>query len=118
MPGVGAGVPARRLGGDRRAVGFRSGGQPLSRINRCRPNATGGGSRRGRCSERTETSDAAVEPGVANEAIAKHLGIKIGAPVVVAWRVTSSEHDEVLEYVRAIYRGDGFALTIRRHKIS
>jgi GntR family transcriptional regulator len=63
-------------------------------------------------------ADAAIEPGIADEAIAKHLGIKIGAPVVVAWRVTSSEHDEVLEYVRAIYRGDGFALTVRHHKIS
>lgn len=63
-------------------------------------------------------ADAAIEPGVADEAIAKHLGIKVGAPVVVAWRVTSSEQDEVLEYVRAIYRGDGFALTVRRHKIS
>jgi GntR family transcriptional regulator len=63
-------------------------------------------------------ADAAIEPGVADEVIAKHLGIKVGAPVVVAWRVTSSEHDEVLEYVRAIYRGDGFALTVRRHKIS
>jgi GntR family transcriptional regulator len=63
-------------------------------------------------------ADAAIEPGVADEAISKHLGIKVGAPVVVAWRVTSSEQDEVLEYVRAIYRGDGFALTVRRHKIS
>ena len=63
-------------------------------------------------------ADAAIEPGVADEAIANHLGIKVGAPVVVVWRVTSSEHDEVLEYVRAIYRGDGFALTVRRHKIS
>jgi GntR family transcriptional regulator len=63
-------------------------------------------------------ADAAIEPGVADKIIAKHLGIKIGAPVVVTWRVTSSEQDEVLEYVRAIYRGDGFALTVRRHKIS
>ena len=63
-------------------------------------------------------ADAAIEPGVANDAIAKHLNIKVGAPVVVAWRVTSSEQDEVLEYVRSIYRGDGFALTVRRHKIS
>lgn len=63
-------------------------------------------------------ADAAIEPGVADDAIAKHLGIKVGAPVVVAWRVTSSEQDEVLEHVRAIYRGDGFALTLRRHKIS
>jgi GntR family transcriptional regulator len=63
-------------------------------------------------------ADAAIEPGVADEAIANYLNIKIGAPVVVAWRVTSSERDEVLEYVRAIYRGDGFALTLRRHKIS
>ena len=63
-------------------------------------------------------ADAAIEPGIADKTIAKHLGIKTGAPVVVAWRVTSSEHDEILEYVRAIYRGDGFALTVRHHKIS
>ena len=63
-------------------------------------------------------ADAAIEPSVADEAIAKHLGIKMGAPVVVAWRVTSSEQDEVLEYVRSVYRGDGFALTVRRLKIS
>ncbi len=63
-------------------------------------------------------ADAAIEPGVADEVIAKHLGIKVGAPVVIAWRVTSSEQDEVLEYVKAIYRGDGFVLTVRRHKIS
>ncbi len=63
-------------------------------------------------------ADAAIEPAVADEAIAEHLDIKVGAPVVVAWRVTSSEQDEVLEYVRSIYRGDGFALTVRRHKIS
>lgn len=63
-------------------------------------------------------ADAAIEPGIADETIAKHLDVKVGAPVVVAWRVTSSEQDEVLEYVRSIYRGDGFALTVRRHKIS
>ena len=63
-------------------------------------------------------ADAAIEPDVADEATALLLDIKAGAPVVVAWRVTSSEQDEVLEYVKAIYRGDGFALTLRRHKIS
>lgn len=63
-------------------------------------------------------ADAAIEPGVADEVIAKHLDIEVGTPVVIAWRVTSSEQDEVLEYVRSIYRGDGFALTVRRHKIS
>ena len=62
-------------------------------------------------------ADAAIEPDVADAAVAKHLGIKAGAPVVVAWRVTSSEFDDVLEYVRAIYCGDDFALTVRRHKI-
>lgn len=62
-------------------------------------------------------ADAAIEPSVADETIAKHLEIKVGAPVVVAWRVTSSEQDDVLEYVKSIYRGDGFALTLRRHKI-
>ena len=63
-------------------------------------------------------ADAAIEPGVADAVIAKHLEIKVGTPVVVTWRVTSSEQDEVLEYVRSIYRGDGFALTVRRHKIT
>lgn len=63
-------------------------------------------------------ADAAIEPGVADKIIAKHLDIRVGTPVVVAWRVTSSEQDEVLEYVRSVYRGDGFALTVRRHKIS
>lgn len=62
-------------------------------------------------------ADAAIEPGVADARIAGLLEIPVGAPVVVAWRVTSSEHDEVLEYVRAVYRGAGFALTLRRHKI-
>ena len=62
-------------------------------------------------------ADAAIEPDVADEDSAKLLGIKMGAPVVVAWRVTSSEQDEILEFVRSIYRGEGFALTVRRHKI-
>ena len=62
-------------------------------------------------------ADAAIEPAVATQEIAERLEIERGAPVVVAWRVTSSEHDEVLEYVRSIYSGAGFALTVRRHKI-
>ena len=63
-------------------------------------------------------ADAALEPDVADFAVASYLGIEAGAPVIVAWRVTSSEHDQVLEYVRSVYRGDGFTLTVRRHKIS
>ena len=62
-------------------------------------------------------ADAALEPATADAELAGHLGIAVGAPVAIAWRVTSSEQDEVLEYVRSVYRGDGFALTIRRHKI-
>ena len=62
-------------------------------------------------------ADAALEPGSADKELAGHLDIALGAPVVIAWRVTSSEQDEVLEYVRSVYRGDDFALTIRRHKI-
>ncbi len=62
-------------------------------------------------------ADAALEPSTADTELAGHLGMAVGAPVVIAWRVTSSEQDQVLEYVRSVYRGDGFALTIRRHKI-
>jgi GntR family transcriptional regulator len=62
-------------------------------------------------------ADAAIEPGIADAETAALLEIGAGTPVVVAWRVTSSEHDQVLEYVRSIYSGEGFALTVRRHKI-
>jgi GntR family transcriptional regulator len=62
-------------------------------------------------------ADAAIEPGIADAELAAHLKIDLGAPVVIAWRVTSSEQDQVLEFVRSVYRGDGFALTIRRHRI-
>jgi DNA-binding GntR family transcriptional regulator len=62
-------------------------------------------------------ADAAIEPAVATAETAALLDIEVGAPVVVAWRVTSSEQDQVLEYVRSVYSGAGFALTVRRHKI-
>ena len=44
--------------------------------------------------------------------------MKVGKSVVVAWRVTSNEHDKVLEYVRTIHRIDGFAFIVRRHRIA
>ncbi|MEY8099307.1 GntR family transcriptional regulator [Falsihalocynthiibacter sp. S25ZX9] len=62
-------------------------------------------------------ADVAIEPSTADADLAAQLEIEVGAPVVVAWRVTSSEQDQVLEFVRSVYRGDGFALTINRHKL-
>lgn len=62
-------------------------------------------------------ADAAIEPSSADEQLSKLLDIERGAPVITAWRVTSTELDEVLEYVRSVYRGDGFTLTVKRHKL-
>ena len=62
-------------------------------------------------------ADAAIEPASADADFAAHLKVAVGAPVIIAWRVTSSEHDDILEYVRSVYRSEGLALTIHRHRI-
>ncbi len=48
---------------------------------------------------------------------AGHLQIAPDAPVLAVWRVTATDTDQVCEYVRSIYRGDGFMLNINRYRL-
>ncbi len=48
---------------------------------------------------------------------ARHLQIEPGAPVLAVWRVTATDTDQVCEYVRSIYRGDGFMLHVNRYRL-
>lgn len=63
-------------------------------------------------------TDALLEPAAATKDQAKHLRIKPGAPVLVAWRVTLAVNDQVIEFVRSVYRGSNFALHIGRYRLS
>lgn len=62
-------------------------------------------------------ADALFEPAAATEEEALHLQIESGAPVLAVWRVTATDSDQVCEYVRSIYRGDGFMLHINRYRL-
>lgn len=62
-------------------------------------------------------ADAVLEPIAASDAEAELLGVDAGAPLMIAWRVSSTEQDEVAEYVESTYRGGGFTLSINRYKL-
>ena len=62
-------------------------------------------------------ADALFEPVAATEDEARHLQIAPGAPVLAVWRVTATDTDQVCEYVRSIYRGDGFMLHVSRYQL-
>jgi GntR family transcriptional regulator len=62
-------------------------------------------------------ADALFEPVAATAEEAFHLQIEAGAPVLAVWRVTATDTDQVCEYVRSIYRGDGFMLHINRYRL-
>lgn len=62
-------------------------------------------------------ADALFEPLAASEDEARHLQIAPGAPVLAVWRVTATDTDQVCEYVRSVYRGDGFMLHINRYRL-
>ena len=62
-------------------------------------------------------ADALFEPVAATAEEAHHLQITPGAPVLAVWRVTATETDQVCEYVRSIYRGDGFMLHVNRYRL-
>jgi len=62
-------------------------------------------------------ADALFEPVAASAEEARYLEVEIGAPVLAVWRVTATFSDQVCEYVRSVYRGDGFVLHINRYRI-
>lgn len=62
-------------------------------------------------------ADALFEPVAATSEEAHHLRIAAGAPVLAVWRVTATDTDQVCEYVRSVYRGDGFMLHVNRYRL-
>jgi len=62
-------------------------------------------------------ADALFEAMAATSEEARHLQIEPDAPVLVVWRVTATDTDQVCEYVRSIYRGDGFMLHVNRYRL-
>lgn len=51
-----------------------------------------------------------IEPTVTNEEEAEVLGVPVHAPAFLFERVTTSDSEEVVEFVRSIYRGDRYRL--------
>ncbi|MEQ1522497.1 MAG: GntR family transcriptional regulator [Aestuariivirga sp.] len=62
-------------------------------------------------------TDALFGPAAANAEQACMLKVKKGSPLTVVWRVTVTETDRVVEYVKSIYRGNGFMLNVGRHRL-
>lgn len=62
-------------------------------------------------------ADALFEPVAATPEEARHLQVDPGTPLLAVWRVTATDTDQVCEYVRSIYRGEGFMLHVSRYRI-
>lgn len=62
-------------------------------------------------------TDALFEPVEATPEEAKHLDIDVGAPVLAVWRVTVTEIDQPVEYVKSVYKGGGFMLNVNRYRL-
>ncbi|MEO6298786.1 MAG: GntR family transcriptional regulator [Paracoccaceae bacterium] len=61
-------------------------------------------------------TDAIMEPARASAAVANLFSIDEGDPVLVAWRVTLTASDQLIERVRSIYR-PGFNLRVARYRL-
>jgi GntR family transcriptional regulator len=62
-------------------------------------------------------TDALFEPAAATDEEAAHLKIAPGAPVLTVWRVTVTDTDQAVEYVKSVYKGDGFMLNVNRYRL-
>ncbi|MDO9417933.1 GntR family transcriptional regulator [Pararhizobium sp.] len=62
-------------------------------------------------------TDALFEPVAANAEEAALLQIAEGSPVITVWRVTVTDTDQAVEYVRSVYKGDGFMLNVNRYRL-
>ncbi len=62
-------------------------------------------------------TDALFEPAAATAEEAAHLKIEHGAPVLTVWRVTVTDTDQAVEYVKSVYKGDGFMLNVNRYRL-
>lgn len=62
-------------------------------------------------------TDALFEPAAATAEEAGHLEIAEGSPVLAVWRVTVTDTDQAVEYVKSVYKGDGFMLNVNRYRL-
>ncbi|MXN46448.1 UTRA domain-containing protein [Shinella kummerowiae] len=62
-------------------------------------------------------TDALFEPAAATAEEAGHLRIEPGAPILIVWRVTVTDTDQAIEYVKSVYKGDGFMLNVNRYRL-
>ncbi|MDR7144756.1 GntR family transcriptional regulator [Rhizobium sp. BE258] len=62
-------------------------------------------------------TDALFEPVAATDEEAAHLQIEVGAPVLAVWRVTMTDTDRPVEYVKSLYKGGGFMLSVNRYRL-
>lgn len=62
-------------------------------------------------------TDALFEPVAATSEEASYLEIEPGAPVLAVWRVTMTDTDQAIEYVKSVYKGDGFMLNVNRYRL-
>ncbi len=62
-------------------------------------------------------TDALFEPAAATPEEAAHLEIEPGAPILTVWRVTVTDTDQAVEYVKSVYKGDGFMLNVNRYRL-
>lgn len=62
-------------------------------------------------------ADALFEPVSASADEAQYLRVKPGTPLLAVWRVTASDTDQAIEYVRSVYKGDGFMLNVTRYRL-
>jgi GntR family transcriptional regulator len=51
-----------------------------------------------------------IEPTVTNEEESEYLGVPLHSPAFLFERTTRSRTDEIVEYVRSLYRGDRYRL--------
>jgi GntR family transcriptional regulator len=63
-------------------------------------------------------TDALFEPVAASQEQAQALNVPLGSPLLTAWRVTMTENDQVIEYVKSTYRGGDFMLHVSRYRLS
>jgi len=62
-------------------------------------------------------ADALFEPTTASREEAQALQVSKNAPVMTIWRITVNDLDQAVEYVKSVYRGDGFMLHINRYRL-
>lgn len=60
----------------------------------------------------------ALEAVAANEDESRHLGVEIGAPIMLSRGVTYSDKDQPVEYFKVAYRGDKFKFELQSQRFS